>query len=193
MNLLVGLAVDDIASVIRVATLKRLAMRVKLTLDVERKLPQRKFFSSIRRFRTVAYQPSYWQKFLKKIFGIQTKTQFDKNFTRLEEYGLIPTAGNQDQKSSLITTNTMNLPKIDDKTKSSSSSSTATTIGTGGIGLSTDWITNIHTQINTKYNEFNQHMAQLKTQQEKINNILQQFPTSATSRHNSHSTFTPTT
>ncbi|CAF3449980.1 unnamed protein product [Rotaria sp. Silwood1] len=191
MNLLVGLAVDDIASVTREATVKRLEMRVKLTLDVERKLPQRRFFSSICRFRTVTYQSSYWQKFLNKIFRRQIRTQFDNNLARLENYGLVQTTGNQDQKSSSTTTNTINLSKIDDKTKSSSS--TTTTIGTGGIGLSTDWITNIHTQINTKYNEFNLYMAELKTQQDKINNILQQFPTSATSRHNSHLTFTPTT
>ncbi|CAF1140837.1 unnamed protein product, partial [Rotaria sordida] len=190
MNLLVGLAVDDIATVMRLARLKRLEMRVKLTLDVERKLPQRKFFSSIRRFRTMAYQTSYWQKLLNKIFRIQTRTSFDKDLARLEERGLIQTVGNQDQKSS-TTTNIINLPKIDDKTKSSST--TTTTIGTGGIGLSTDWITNIHAQINTKYNEFNRYMADLKTQQEKINNILQQFPTSTTSRHNSHLSFTPTT
>ncbi|CAF3916465.1 unnamed protein product, partial [Rotaria magnacalcarata] len=185
MNLLVGLAVDDIASVMRVATLKRLEMRVKLTLDVERQLPRRRFFSSIRSYRMVTYQGSYWQKFFKKIFRIQIKTQFDKNFARLEQYGLIQTADNQDQKGSSATT--MNLQQIDDKNKSA----LVTTVGTGGV--SSDWITNIHGQINTKYNEFNRHMADLKTQQEKINNILQQFPITTTSRHNSHSAFLPTT
>ncbi|CAF3400425.1 unnamed protein product [Rotaria socialis] len=185
MNLLVGLAVDDINSVMRVATLKRLEMRVKLTLDVERQLPRRRFFSSIRRYRIVTYRGSYWQKFFKKILRVHIKTQFDKNFARLEQYGLIQTADNQDQKGSSATT--MNLQKIDDKNKST----VVTTVGIGGV--SSDWITNIHGQINTKYNEFNRHMADLKTQEEKINNILQQFPITATSRHNSHSTFAPTT
>ena len=201
MNLLVGLAVDDIASVMRVATLKRLAMRVKLTLDVERKLPQSKFFSSIRRFRTITYRSSYWQKFFNKIFRIEIRTQFDKNFAHLENYGLIQTAGYRDQKQATTTTAT-NISTFDDKTKSMSSSSsssstttttTPTTIGLSRIGHATDWITTIHAQINTKYNEFNQHMADLKMQQEKINNILQQFPTSVTSRHSSQLTFTPTT
>jgi hypothetical protein len=187
MNLLVGLAVDDIASVMRVATVKRLEMRVRLTLDVEKQLPQRNFFSSIRRFRTMTYQLSCWEKFLNKLFRIQTQTQFNKNFARLENYGLVQTAGNQDQKTTTSTTTT-NLPKIDDKTKST------TTTGTGGSGgLPADWITAIHTQINTKYNEFNRHMAELKIQQEKINNILQQFPSSTTSRQSSHLTFAPTT
>jgi hypothetical protein len=181
MNLLVGLAVDDIASVMRVATVKRLEMRVKLTLDVERQLPQKQFFDYIRRFHTVTYRSSRWQKLLNKLFRIQIETQFDKNFNRLEDYGLVQTAGNQDQK-----TTTTNLSKTDEKNKS-------TTITTGGSGLPTDWITTIHAQINTKYIEFNQHMADLKTQQEKINNILQQFPTSSTSRHSSHLTFAPTT
>jgi hypothetical protein len=180
MNLLVGLAVDDIASVMRVATVKRLEMRVKLTLDVERQLPRRNFFASIRRFRTLTYQSSYWQEFLNKIFRIEIETQFDKNLARLENYGLIQTGANQDQK-----TITANVPKIDDKTKS--------TTGTGGPGASADWITTTHAQINTKYNEFNRHMTDLKTQQEKINNILQQFPISETSRLNSHLTFAPTT
>lgn len=183
MNLLVGLAVDDIASVMRVATVKRLEMRVRLTLDVERQLPQRKFFSSIRCFRTLGYEKSYWQKIF-KIFRVNIKTQFDTNFARLEEYGLIQIAGNQDPKS---TTSAINLRKMDDKTKST------TTIGTGGVGISADWITSMHTQISAKYNEFNRHMADLKTQQEKINNILQQFPPSSTSRHNSNLTFLPTT
>jgi len=187
MNLLVGLAVDDITSVMRVATVKRLEMRVKLTLDVERKLSQRRFYSSIRRFRTMVYQTTYWQKFLKKIFRLQTQTQFDKNFARLETYGLVQTAGSQDPKTTTNSTPT-NIPKIDDKTKSST-----TMTGASGAGLPADWITTIHAQINTKYNEFNRHMADLKTQQEKINNILQQFPTSSTSRRSSHLTFTPTT
>jgi hypothetical protein len=185
MNLLVGLAVDDIASVMRVATVKRLEMRVKLTLDVEGQLPRWHFFQSIRRFRTMTYQSSRWQTFLNKIFRIQIQTQFDKNFARLEDYSLIQTAGNQVSK----TTTSMaarNIPKIDDKTKS-----TSTTTGPGGSGLPTDWITTIHAQINTKYNEFNRHMADLKSQQEKINHILQQFPTSTTSRQSSHLTFTP--
>jgi hypothetical protein len=186
MNLLVGLAVHDIASVMRVATVKRLEMRVKLTLDVERQLPRRTFFLSIRRFRTIIYQSTFWQKFLNKIFRVQVQTQFNKNFTRLENYGLIQTAGSQDQKSTANTT-TGNIPKIDDKTKS-----TAATTGTGGSGLPTDWITTVHAQINTKYNEFNRHMADLKTQQEKINNILQQFPTSTTSRQDSRLIVTPT-
>jgi len=187
MNLLVGLAVDDIASVMLVATVKRLEMRVKLTLDVERQLPRRNFFSSIRRYRRITYKLSCWEKFLIKILHIQVQTQFKKNFIRLEKYGLIPTEGNQDQKTT-TTTPTTNIPKIDDKTKS-----TTTTTGTGGSGLSTDWITTIHAQINTKYNEFNRHMTELKTQQEKINNILQQFPISTTSRQSSHLTFAPTT
>src|SRR5690349_14160754 len=135
MNLLVGLAVDDIASVMRIATVKRLEMRVKLTLDVERQLPSFYFFQSIRRFRTMTYQKSYWQEFLRKIFRVKIQTQFNKNLARLEDYGLIQTAGNQDQKT------TTNTSKIDDKTKS-----------TGGSGLSTDWITTIHAQINAKYN-----------------------------------------
>ncbi|UJR27150.1 hypothetical protein I4U23_008449 [Adineta vaga] len=178
MNLLVGLAVDDIASVMRVATVKRLEMRVKLTLDVERQLPRGRFFSSIRRFRTIVYHSSFWQRFFNRVFRIRIKTKFDKNFNRLEDYGLIQTAGNQDSK-------TTNVPKIDDKVKS-----TVATIGGNGIGLPADWLTSMHTQINTKYNEFNRHMTDLKIQQEKINNILQQFPT--TSRHSSHPTFTPT-
>jgi len=187
MNLLVGLAVDDITSVMRVATVKRLEMRVKLTLDVERQLPRRAFFLSMRRFRTMTYRTSFWEKFLNKIFRIQVQTRFNKNFTRLENYGLVQTAGNQDQKTTANTT-AGNIPKIDDKTKS-----TTATTGTGGSGLPTDWITTIHAQINTKYNEFNRHMADLKTQQEKINNILQQFPTSTTSRQDSHLTVAPTT
>jgi hypothetical protein len=177
MNLLVGLAVDDIASVMRVATVKRLEMRVKLTLDVEKKLPRRKFFDSISRVRILKYRSHDWQKFLNKIFRVQMQTQFDKNLARLESCGLIQTSGNQDQKT------TANPTNIDDKSKS---------ITTTGTGLPTDWITTIHGQINTKYIEFNRHMADLKTQQERINNILQQFPTATPSRHSSHLTFAPT-
>ncbi|XP_046335737.2 transient receptor potential cation channel subfamily A member 1 homolog isoform X1 [Haliotis rufescens] len=39
MNLLVGLAVDDIKGILRQAALKRMAMQVELTLDVEKILP----------------------------------------------------------------------------------------------------------------------------------------------------------
>lgn len=180
MNLLVGLAVDDIASVMRVATVKRLEMRVKLTLDVEKQLKLLWFFKSIRRFRKMNYQVPLWQKILKKVFRIQMQTQFKKNFTRLENYGLIQTAKNPDQKTS-TSTNITNIPKIDEKTT-----------GTSGSGISPDWITTVHTQINTKYNEFNRHMIELKEQQEKINKILQQFPTT-TSRQTSHTTLAPTT
>jgi hypothetical protein len=187
MNLLVGLAVDDIASVMRVATVKRLEMRVKLTLDVERQLPRRNFFTSIRRFRTITYQQTFWQKVFKRIFRIQTKNSFDKNFTRLENYGLIPTTGNQDQKTS-ATAAKANVSTIDDKSKM-----TGATTGLGSAGTSSDWITTIHSQINTKYNEFNRHMNELKTQQDKINQILQQFPRAQASRQSSHLTFTPIT
>ncbi|CAF1272276.1 unnamed protein product [Adineta steineri] len=182
-NYFVGLAVDDIASVMRVATVKRLEMRVKLTLDVERKLRKQNLFSSIRRFRVIDYQSSYWQDLLNRTFRIQIDTPFLKNSTRLQEYGLLHTRGNQDSK-----TTSTNIPKIDDKAKSA-----AAAIGSSGVGLSTEWITTMHTQINTKYHEFNRHMTDLKTQQEKINNILQQFPTASTSRHSSHLTFAPTT
>ena len=152
MNLLVGLAVDDIASVMRVATVKRLEMRVKLTLDVERQLPRQKFFSSIRRARTSTYQQSSWQKFVKKIFRIQLRTSFDKNFSRLENYGLIQTAGNPDQKGA-STAGSAGSSKLDDKMKSGGNASG------GGAGASSDWITNTHSQITAKYNEFNRHMA----------------------------------
>ncbi|XP_046573761.1 transient receptor potential cation channel subfamily A member 1 homolog isoform X1 [Haliotis rubra] len=49
MNLLVGLAVDDIKGILRQAALKRMAMQVELTLDVEKILPdviRQKFFIS---------------------------------------------------------------------------------------------------------------------------------------------------
>jgi hypothetical protein len=188
MNLLVGLAVDDIASVMRVATVKRLEMRVLLTLDVERQLPRRSFFSFIRRFRTITYQSSPWRKFLNRTFHIDISTQFHRNFTRLESYGLVQTAGSQDQKNA-SSTPAANLPKIDDTSKSALATTSA-----GGRGVSTDWISNMHAQINTKYNEFNRHMADLKTQQEKINNIIQQLQASPlTSRQTSHLTFAPTT
>ena len=39
VNLLIGLAVDDIKAVLDQAILKRLAMQVELVLDVERLLP----------------------------------------------------------------------------------------------------------------------------------------------------------
>ncbi|CAF0887601.1 unnamed protein product [Adineta ricciae] len=182
MNLLVGLAVDDIASVMRVATVKRLEMRVKLTLDVERQLPFKRFFSSIRRYRTITYHPTSWQKFFKKVFRVDIQTEFDKNLARLEERGLIPTAGSQDSKTTSTTG-----PKLDDRTKS-----TAAAIGSSGVGLPADWLTTMHTQINTKYHEFNRHMTDLKAQQEKINNILQQFPAATASRQSSRLTFAPT-
>lgn len=188
MNLLVGLAVDDITSVMRVATVKRLEMRVILTLDVERQLSRRKFFQFIRRYRTITYQSSPWRKFFDRTFHIDIPTEFHRNFTRLENDGLIPTAGSQDQKNTMSTPAT-NLSKIDDSAKSA-----LATTGIGGRGLSTDWISSIHAQINTKYNEFNRHMADLKIQQEKINSIIQQLQaSSATSRQTSHLTFAPTT
>ena len=180
MNLLVGLAVDDITSVMRVATVKRLEMRVRLTLDVEQQLLRRLFYGNIRRFRNVIYYSSRWRNFLAKIFNIQIKTEFQKNIKRLENSGIVSISGSQDQKTSTDAT------KTDDKSKT-----TLTTTGSGGI--SPDWITTVHTQINTKYIEFNRHMTDLKAQQEKINNILQQFPASAPSRHSSHLTFQPTT
>lgn len=189
MNLLVGLAVDDITSVMREATLKRLEMRVKLTLDVEKKLPKKQFFNSIRSFRMITYEPFFWRTFFQKVFRTKIKTTFDKHRKRLEEYGLLDTAGNLAQKSPLAETAMMNLTKIDDKSKSTA----ATTLSTGGAGLSPDWISNVHAQISTKYNEFNRHMADLKAQQDKINNILQQFPPATASRHNSQPVFAPTT
>lgn len=184
MNLLVGLAVDDIASVMRVATVKRLEMRVKLTLDVERQLPRRKFFSSIRRSRTSTYQQSHWQKLMSKVFRIELRTAFDRSFSRLEKCGLIQTAGNQDQKGA-STAGAASSSKLDDDAKSRGNAS--------GTGATSDWITNTHSQITAKYNEFNRHMADLKTQQEKINNVLQQLSTGRTSRHSSHLAFAPTT
>jgi hypothetical protein len=188
MNLLVGLAVDDIASVMRIATVKRLEMRVLLTLDVERQLPRKIFYEFIRRYRTITYQSSSWRKFLNRTFHINIPTEFHQNFTRLENYGLVPTAGSQDQKNTTSAPAT-NLPKVDESSKSAMA-----TTGTGGRGVSTDWISNVHAQINTKYNEFNRHMAELKTQQEKINNIIQQLQaTPVTSRQTSHLTFAPTT
>ncbi|CAL1538524.1 unnamed protein product, partial [Lymnaea stagnalis] len=54
MNLLVGLAVDDIKAVQEQAALKRMAMRVELALDVERIIPhfiRRKVFSRRRTLR----------------------------------------------------------------------------------------------------------------------------------------------
>ena len=180
MNLLVGLAVDDIASVMRVATVKRLAMRVRLTLDVERKLPLKCLFRSIRRFRAITYKQPRWHRLVAKLFAIQMRTNFDKNFTRLENYNLIPTAGvNQDSKDA-----TMNFPSKMESTNSSTMLNT-------NAGLSSDWINNIHSQITTKYNEFNQHLTDLKNQQERINQILQQFPPSIGSRHGSQMTFSP--
>ena len=188
MNLLVGLAVDDIASVMRVATVKRLEMRVRLTLDVERQLPRRTFFSLIRRFRTISYQSSPWRKFINRVFHIDIPTQFQRNITRLETHSLIQTAGNADQKNAGDTSAT-NLSKMDDSSKSSMPST-----GSGGRGFSPEWISNIHAQINTKYNEFNRHMADLKAQQERINNIIQQLQKSTpSSHHSSHLTFAPTT
>lgn len=188
MNLLVGLAVDDINSVMRVATVKRLEMRIRLTLDVEQQLPRTTFFSLIRRFRMISYQKSPWRKFLHRMTNIDIPTQFQRNFTRLESYGLLQTTGTQDSKNANSTPET-NLGKIDDNTQSMSSTSNS-----GTRGLSTEWISNIYVQINTKYKEFNRHMAALKVQQEKINTILQQFQTSRpTSRRSSQLTFAPTT
>ena len=184
MNLLVGLAVDDIASVMQVAKVKRLEMRVQLTLDVERQLPRRKFFDSIRRFGTVNYRQPPWQKFLKKFLRIEMTTAFDKTFARLEDRGLIQTAGGRDSKNPAAA----NATGMDDKLKSAGGAA-----GSMGVGSSSDWITAVHSQISTKYNEFNRHMTDLKTQQDKINNILQQFPPSTASRQDSHLTFAQTT
>ena len=184
MNLLVGLAVDDIASVMRIATVKRLEMRVQLTLDVERQLTRRKFFNSIRRFRMVTYKQSSLEKFFKKFFRIEMQTVFDKNFTRLEKRGLLPTAGGRDAKNPAA----LNGATMDDKLKS-----TGGPTGSMGTGSSSDWITAVHSQIGTKYNEFNRHMADLKTQQDKINNILLQFPLSTTSRQDSRLALAQTT
>lgn len=186
MNLLVGLAVDDINSVMRVATVKRLEMRILLTLDVERQLPRGTFFSFIRSFQMISYEKSPWRKFLKRMTNIDIPTQFQRNFTRLENYGLVQSAGATDSKNSSNTSGN-NLEKITDDPQSISSP-------TGSRTLSTDWISSIHVQINTKYKEFNRHMVALKAQQEKINNILQQFQTSRpTSRRSSQLTFAPTT
>lgn len=167
MNLLVGLAVDDIAAVMRVAAVKRLEMRISLTLDVERQLPLTKFFNRIRQFRIFTHESSKWQKICSKYFHIRIESDFDKNFARLEKSGLIQTNTNTDVK------------------KSSSLSSTSTT----DINKTSDWTTNMHAQISAKYNEFNRHMSNLKTQQEKIQNIIQQFQTS---RQNSRLAFHPT-
>lgn len=185
MNLLVGLAVDDINSVMRVATVKRLEMRIILTLDVEQQLPRAMFFSFIRRYQMISYQNSPWRKFLHRMTNIDIPTQFQRNFTRLENYGLVQTVGAGDSKNPSNTPGN-NLEKIDDNPQSISSTTTRT--------LSTDWISSIHVQINTKYKEFNRHMTALKAQQEKINNILQQFQTSRPpSRRSSQLTFAPTT
>lgn len=185
MNLLVGLAVDDINSVMRVATVKRLEMRIRLTLDVERQLPRSTFFSFIRRFRTIPYQKSPWRKFLQRITNIDIPTQFQRNFTRLENYGLLQTTGTQNGKNASGTPGST-LEKIDATSPSASNA--------GVRGLSAEWISNIHVQINTKYKEFNRHMTALKSQQEKINNILQQFQTSKPpSRISSQLNFAPTT
>lgn len=179
MNLLVGLAVDDIASVRRAATVKRIAMRVKLTLDVEKKLPRKTFFESIRSFRRVSYSETRWLKFVRKILRIPLKTSFEENRTRLENYGIFQTAWNPDQKTSASTA-MANVTKTDENNKATS-------------GISSDWINNIHSQISTKYNEFNRHLVDLKSQQEKINQILQQFPPAMTSRQGSNIGFATTT
>ncbi|XP_076812155.1 uncharacterized protein LOC143459076 isoform X2 [Clavelina lepadiformis] len=63
MNLLVGLAVDDIKEVQDNAVLESLAMQVKLTLDVEYTLPQflrRRFLQKYRKFSPNRYRRRHW-------------------------------------------------------------------------------------------------------------------------------------
>jgi len=167
MNLLVGLAVDDIATVMRVATVKRLEMRINLTLDVEQQLPSQMFFDRIYQFRMFTHHISTWQKICSKCFRIRIQSDFDQNFSRLEKYGLIQTNIN------------------------SNNSKTSTQLTTD-VNKTTDWLTNTHAQISTKYTEFNRHMSNLKIQQDKIQNIIQQFQT-RTSRQSSRLAFHPTT
>ncbi|CAF0778128.1 unnamed protein product, partial [Didymodactylos carnosus] len=164
MNLLVGLAVDDIASVMRLALLKRLAMRVKLTLDVEQQLPKNYFFKSIYRFRKVVYHESKIQKFLLKYLRIQTTTNYEKQYLRLDSYGLIHT--NKMAKSQVNET-------IGGKGVKSDTGMTSTT---------SDWVQTFHSKINAKYSEFNRYIDELKIQQDKINKILQQFQQSPMTR-----------
>ncbi|CAF1560807.1 unnamed protein product, partial [Didymodactylos carnosus] len=185
MNLLIGLAVDDISSVMRSALLKRLAMRVKLTLDVERQLPRNSFFRTIRRSRTVTYHKSKLQKFLSKFLRIQTTTNYDKQYLLLDAYGLINT--NKGTKSQVGGTDVLML---NDTNKDAT-----TSIGTGASIINQiDWIQTFHSKISEKYNEFNRHMNDLKIQQDKINTILQQYSQSSTkSRQSSHLTFAPVT
>ena len=64
VNLLIGLAVDDIKSVQEQAILKRLAMQVELVLDVERLLPDfvlRKLIAQVEEF--TPKKPQFWHVF----------------------------------------------------------------------------------------------------------------------------------
>merc|ERR1712223_2294129 len=60
VNLLIGLAVDDIQAVQDNAILKRLAMQVELVLDVERMLPNIMLRRLTQQKEVISHKPKKW-------------------------------------------------------------------------------------------------------------------------------------
>ena len=69
VNLMIGLAVDDIKAVQEQAILKRLAMQAELILDVERLLPEFILKKRILQFETIRQKPKKWWHFFKDVIS----------------------------------------------------------------------------------------------------------------------------